>query len=172
MAQKFIACPMRQCDEQNEPHVSHGGFRVEKCLQREGENDCRPPSDSGCADARTPGEDGQRSQGGGDCRWKSGREIVLSKNLVTGDLCPIGEGRFVETEVIVEIGNDIIAAFNHLARCFSKARFVAIDQRQIPCAGDVKENAADEQECILANTGIRRLLVIYRSCGVHTAHSK
>src|SRR4030095_5225387 len=98
MAQKLVACPVRQSDKQNEPHVSHGGFRVEKCLQREGENDCRPPSDSGCADARIPGEDGQRSQGGGDCRWKSGREIVLSKNLVTGDVCPIGAGGVVESE--------------------------------------------------------------------------
>ena len=172
MAQKFIACPMRQCDEQNDPHVSHGGLRVEKCLQRERENDCRPPSDSGWADARTPGKDGQRSQGCGDCRRKSGREIVLSKNLVTGDLCPIGEGRFVETEMIVEIGNDIIAALSHLARCFCKARLVAIDQRQTPCSGDVEENAAHEQERVSANTGIRRLVVIYRSCGGHTAHSK
>ena len=74
--------------------------------------------------------------------------------------------------MIVEIGNDIIAALNHLARGFSKARLVAINQRQIPCAGDVKDNAAHEQERVIANVGIRRLVVIYRSCGVHTAHSK
>ena len=48
--------------------------------------------------------------------------------------------------MIVEIGNDIIAALPHLARCFGKSRLVAIDQRQAPRARDVKKQAAEKRE--------------------------
>src|SRR5438094_10366230 len=99
---------MGECAEQNEPHVSDSRLCVEKPLQRNGENDCRPPTHYGSADPRAPGEDRQRRECGRQSRWKARREIVLTKNTITYRLRPIGEGRLVETQLIIKAGDDVI----------------------------------------------------------------
>src|SRR5438270_14084798 len=131
---------MRQRDEQDEPHVGDGGFRVEKCLQRQSENDRRPPANfsstnshlrrrrsPGRPKARTPSQDRQCDERRCNCGWKTRREIVLAKNLVAGGLRPIGEGGLVEANLIVEVRDNVISAFDHLARSFSKAWLIAVD---------------------------------------------
>ncbi|HCP91050.1 MAG TPA: hypothetical protein DIT76_03230 [Spartobacteria bacterium] len=57
--------------------------------------------------------------------------------------------------MIVEVRNDVIGALDHLARRFGKARLVAIDERKIPCAGDVKQDAANKQEGGIADCGFQ-----------------
>ena len=118
---------MRECDEQYEPHICDGGLSVEECLQRKCKDDGGPPADAVPADARTPGKDRQGGKRSGDCRWKARRKIIFAEQAITGDLSPIGEGRLVQAEVIVEVGNNVVATLNHLARCFGKARLVAVD---------------------------------------------
>src|SRR6266568_7698341 len=118
---------MRQRYEQYEPHVSDSRLCVKECLQRNGEHDCCPPTHYGSADPRAPGEDGQCDERSSDSRWEARRKIVLAKNTITYRLCPIGEGRFVETQLIIKARDDVITALNHLARCFGETRFVAVD---------------------------------------------
>src|SRR5207249_9177416 len=60
-------------------------------------------------------------------------------------LRPIGQGRLVETQLIVEVRDDIIAALDHLARCLRETWLVPIDQWQIPCADDVKKETAEKK---------------------------
>src|SRR5215471_8742273 len=123
--------------KQHQPHVGHCGFRMDKRLQAKREDDCRHPA---CSDLRSlnvrsrsrtkpraTGEERQRSERPGDSRGKTRGEIVLTEEMIACYLRPIGEGRFVEAELVVEVRNDIIASLNHLPRGFSKAGLVAID---------------------------------------------
>src|SRR2546421_8900201 len=113
---EFISAPMRNRHEQHEPYVRNRGFRMHKRLQRECENNCRPPSNLFATDPIAPGEDRQHHQRRSDRRWKTRGEIILSENLKADDLRPIGEGRFVEPKLIVKMRNDVITALDHLAR--------------------------------------------------------
>jgi hypothetical protein len=61
------------------------------------------------------------------------------------------------------VRNNTIAALDHLARRFGKARFVTVDQRQAPCASNVKKEAANKKQRVI-DTDLRRVLAIYRSC--------
>jgi hypothetical protein len=69
--------------------------------------------------------------------------------VIARDLCPVGEGRLIKSELIIEVGNDVVAAPDHFARSFGKARLIAIDQRQAPCAKDVKNHAAKKQQRVI-----------------------
>ena len=64
-------------------------------------------------------------------RRKSCGEIVLAKNFVAGNLRPVGKRRFIQAKIAVEIRHDEITALDHFTRRFGKARFVAVDQRQV-----------------------------------------
>jgi hypothetical protein len=66
--------------------------------------------------------------------------------------------------MIVEVWNDVIAALNHLTRRFREARLVAINQRDEPCAGRMKEQATKKKQRAIADTDSRAVLAIYRSC--------
>src|ERR1700720_2038377 len=101
---------MRQGDEQDQPHIGDGCFGVQKRLQRKRENDRCPPPDFSPAKARTPGEDRQCHERGRDRRWKTGGKIILPEDFETSYLRPVGEGRLIETKMVVEIRNDVIAA--------------------------------------------------------------
>ena len=103
---------------------------------------------------------------------ESARRNRFRQKPVAADLRPVGEGRFIETILIVEIRNDVIASLDHLARRFGKTRLVAIDQRQAPRADDVKGNAGNEQQRVIADTDFRRVLAIYRSCVTQLADSR
>ena len=75
---------------------------------------------------------------------KRAAKSFCPKTLVARDLRPIGEGRLIEAILVIEVRNDVIAALDHLARCFGETRFVAIDQRNNPSAGEVEEQATEE----------------------------
>ncbi len=77
---------------------------------------------------------------------KTRREIVVAEDAVTERLKPVGEGRFVEAVIIIEVGNDVIAPLQHLARSLGETRLVAIDQRQGPRAGDMEKEAREKDE--------------------------
>ena len=62
--------------------------------------------------------------------------------MIAHDLCPVGEGRLIESKLIIEVGNDVVPALDHFARSFCKARLIPIDKGQAPCAKDVKNHAA------------------------------
>src|SRR6266481_6734928 len=109
---------MRECDEQYEPYICDGRLPVEECLQRKCKDDGGPPADPVPANARPPGKDRQGDKRSRDCRWKTCRKIIFPEQAITGSLGPIGEGRLVQAEVIVEVGNNVVAALNHLARGF------------------------------------------------------
>ena len=64
--------------------------------------------------------------------------------MIARNLHPIGEGRLIEPELIVKVGNYVITPLNHFARSFGKARLVTIDSRQAPCAKNVKENSKNK----------------------------
>jgi hypothetical protein len=72
-------------------------------------------------------------------------DMAVSAAAIAGDLRPVGEGRLIESKLIIEVGNDVVPALDHFARSFGKARFIPIDQRQAPCARDVKKNAGEKQ---------------------------
>ena len=142
---QFESSTTRQGHEQHEPHVGNGGFRVNEGLQRKRKDNCSPPPELFSSRSATPCED----QYGGECRCycrrEASSEIVFAENVIAGDLCPVGEGRLIESKLIIEVGNDVVAALDHFARSFGKARLIPIDQRQAPCAKDVKQNAGEKQ---------------------------
>ena len=111
-------------------------------LERKREDNCSPPPELFSSHSATPGED----QYGGErrcyCRREASSEIVFAENVIAGDLCPVGEGRLIESKLIVEEGNDVVVALDHFARSFGKARLIPIDKRQAPCAKDVEQYAA------------------------------
>ena len=72
------------------------------------------------------------------------REIVLAQKVVTGDLRPINEGRFVEAVLVVEVRDDIIAPLPHLPRSLGKPRLVSIKQRYDPSSGSMQEKTGNE----------------------------
>jgi hypothetical protein len=74
--------------------------------------------------------------------------------------------------MIVEVRNDVIPPLSHFPRCFREARLIAIDQRQAPRAGDVEKHAAEKEKNEIADTDIRRVLAIYRSCRIQLRDSK
>jgi membrane-associated phospholipid phosphatase len=74
--------------------------------------------------------------------------------------------------LIVEIRNDVIAPLSHFAGCFGKPWLITIDQRQTPRPCDMEKQAAEEQENEIADTDIRRMLAIYRSCRIQHTDSK
>jgi hypothetical protein len=80
---------------------------------------------------------------------KASSEIVFAENVIARDLCPVGEGRLIESKLIIEVGNDIVAVLDHFARSFGKAWLIAIDQRQAPCAKDMKNHAAKKQQRVI-----------------------
>jgi len=69
--------------------------------------------------------------------------------VIAGDLRPVGEGRLIESKLIIEAGNDVVAAPDHFARSFGKTRLIPIDKGQAPCAKDVKDHAAKKQQRVI-----------------------
>jgi hypothetical protein len=57
--------------------------------------------------------------------------------------------------MVVKVGNDVISALDHLARCFRETRLVTIDQRQAPGSGQVKKNRAEKQKNRIAYCGFQ-----------------
>ena len=82
---------------------------------------------------------------------EAGGKRIFPEGAEARDLEPIGERRFVETVAIVEIGHDIIAALDHLARGLRKTRLIAIDQRQRPGAGEMKKQTPTEESREIAS---------------------
>src|SRR2546429_3443127 len=115
---------------------------MQKSLQRQCEDNRRPPSKSGPTDSTAPAKDHDSDQRSCDGRWKARAEIALTEDSVACHLRPIGERGFVQPQPIIEVGNDVICALDHLSRCFRETRLVTIDQRQAPCAGQMKKDAA------------------------------
>ena len=124
-----------------------------------------------CAPVRCAGprRTKERGQGSGDRGGEARGEIVVAEEAIAERLQPVGEGRFVEAVVVVEVGDDVIAPLQHLARGLGKARLVTIDQRQGPRAGEVEKKAREKDEREFADTDIRRVLAIYRSCRTQVA---
>ena len=94
---------------------------------------------------RAPGENHDRGQRRRQRAGEPRRKWVFAEEMITGDLTPVGERRFIETITIVEIRHDIIAPLDHLARSLGETRFIAIDQRQRPGAGEMKKQAPAEE---------------------------
>src|SRR5439155_11832238 len=115
VSQQFVTAPVCKRDKKHQPHIGNGGFRVEKRLQLKCKNDGSPPAYSISANPRSPGEDRQSHEGSGDGGWKTRSEIVLAKNLVTGNLPPISKWRLVQPQLIIEIRHDVVAALDHFA---------------------------------------------------------
>ena len=146
---------MRERHKKHEPHIGDRRFRVHECLQGKRKDYCCPPTELLSANARAPGKNRQCRERCCDCRWKSRCKIVFAKDFVACDLRPIGEGRLIETKLIVKVRNDVVASFYHLPRRFGKARLIAVDQRQSPSAGDVKQHGAGKQEGVIADCGFQ-----------------
>ncbi len=145
VAQQFVAGPMRQGHEKDQPHVGHRSLGVDESLEAEGENDRGPKPGASHPKTRAPAKNHDRSQRRRQRAGQPRRERVLAKEMITGDLTPIGEWWFVETITIVEIRHDIIATLDHLARSLGKTRLIAIHQRQRPGAGQMKKQAPAEE---------------------------
>src|SRR5437870_2101682 len=82
-------------------------------------------------------------------------EIVFTKNTIACYLRPVGEGRLIKSKLIIEVRHDVVSARDHLARSFGKPRLVAINQRQTPCAGDVKKDAGEKKQRVIAYCGFQ-----------------
>ena len=83
---------------------------MQKSLQRQCEDNRRPPSKSGPTDSTAPAKDHDSDQRSCDGRWKARAEIALTEDSVACHLRPIGERGFIETKLIVEVREDVIAA--------------------------------------------------------------
>ena len=163
---------MRQRHKQHQPHIRHRRFPVNERLERKGENYRRPPAGALVAHSLAPCEEKQRDQRRRDSRRKPRGEIVLAKESIARDLKPVSQRRFIESELVVEVRNNVVSAFAHFPCCFGETRLVPIDQRQVPCPKDVKSDAGNEQQRIIADTDFRRVLAIYRSCVTQLADSR
>jgi len=116
---------------------------VNECLERKREYNCCPPPDGFSSDSPAPGENYQGGERGCDCRRKASGEIALAEQVIAGELCLVGEGRLIKAQLIIKVRNDVVTALDHFARSFGKPRLIPIDQRQAPCAENVKQNAAE-----------------------------
>lgn len=63
-------------------------------------------------------------------------ELVDAEDFEIGAHPPVGEGRFVEAVFVVEVGDGPLVTVDHLDGSVGEARFVAVDKRQGPDAGD------------------------------------
>ena len=142
---------MRNRDEQYQPHVCHRRFPVDEALQRKRENYCRPPTDLLVPHPFSPAEQNQRDQCCRDCGRETRSKIIFAKDTIARDLKPVGERRFIETELIVEIGDDEIAPLAHFPCRFGETWLVAIDQRQTPGACEMEKQAPNKQHDVIAH---------------------
>ena len=101
------------------------------------------------ANSFSPCEDRQRDERSCDRRRETRGEIIFAEDFVAGDLCPVGEGRLVQAQLVVEMRHDIIAALDHFPGGFGKTWFVAIDQRHAPGADRVKKKAAQKEHAVI-----------------------
>src|SRR6266850_1634392 len=106
---------MRERDKKNEPHVGDSSFGVDDRLDRKRKDDGGPKAGALVRNSPAPCEDRQCNERRRDDRWKTRREIILSKDFEARHLGPVGEGRFVEAILVVEIRNDVIATLDHFA---------------------------------------------------------
>ena len=141
---QLISSPVRQRHKQHKPHIGNSGFRVNKGLERKREDNCSPPSEFFSFQTAAPGEDYYGSERRCYCRRKTSGEIIFAENVIARELRPVGQGRLIEPKLIIEVGNDVVAALDHFARSFGKTRLIPIDKRQAPCAKDVKNYAGEK----------------------------
>src|SRR2546423_10762325 len=104
--EEFPPSPMCDRNEQDQPHVCYRGFSVNEGLQRKSENYCCPPSDFLIPQLLSPRQQNNGNQRRGDCGRETRGKIIFAKNTITHDLKPVGQWRFIESKLIVEIGND------------------------------------------------------------------
>ena len=142
---------MRQRDKQHQAHIRHRRFPVNERLQGKGENYRRPPAGALVAHSLAPCEEKQRDQRRRDSRRKPRGEIVLAKESIARDLRPVSQWRFIESELVVEVRNNVVSAFAHFPCCFGETRLVPINQRQTPRARDVKQQAPQEENNVIAH---------------------
>ena len=88
---------------------------MDEGLQTKRENYRCLPAHALAADAKAERGDRQCDECSSHCRREARREIVLAKDAVAHRLCPVGEGRLVQARLVIEVGNDIVAALDHLA---------------------------------------------------------
>jgi hypothetical protein len=122
-------------------------------LQTKAENDRRPPPSAIAPDPATPGEKQDSRQRRGDRRRETRAEFVFPEEAIARDLRPVNERRFIEAVFVVEIRDDVIATLTHLARGLGKARLVPVYERDVPGAGDVQKQAANEDQGEIADCG-------------------
>src|ERR1051325_6954409 len=106
---------MRGTYEQRQPHIGYRGLRMDERLQTKRENNCRTPADAFTANPQPTHRDRYREERGRHGRREARRKIVLAKDTVARRLCPVGEGRLVQARLVIEVGDDIVAALDHLS---------------------------------------------------------
>src|ERR1700757_28612 len=107
ITEQFESTPMRGADKQRQPHIGYCGFRMDKRLQTKRENNRRTPTDAFLAKPQSTEWDRYREECGRHGRREARREIVFAKDAVAHCLRPVGEWRFVQALLVVEVGNDI-----------------------------------------------------------------
>src|SRR5919204_258583 len=113
-------------------------------IPRPSENNCRPPTDPLVCNTFPPAKDRQCGERRRDGGWKTRGKIVFAKRFKARDLHPVGEWRFVQAQVIIEMRNDVVAPLDHLARGFGEARLIAVNQRQTPRTDRVKHETPEK----------------------------
>ena len=88
---------------------------MDEGLQTKRENNCCTPANAFTANPQSAHRDRYREERGRHGRWEARCKIILAKDAVADCLRPVGEGRFVEARLIIEVGNNIVAALDHLA---------------------------------------------------------
>src|SRR5256885_16060085 len=134
---------MRRRDEEDQPHIGDSRLPVDENLEAKREGNGGPPARAFAANPASPSEKQPRRQRRRNGRGKPGREIVFAKNRVAGDLGPINEGRFIETILVVEERDDVIAALAHLAGGFRKTRLDPYNKRNDLRSGDLAPERAE-----------------------------
>jgi len=75
-----------------------------------------------CQDGAHPTDTGQRG-------WQTEGEFIHPEQRYRYRLQPINQDWLVEAQIAVEVGSDVIAPDQHLARSFAECPFVDIEER-------------------------------------------
>ena len=126
-------------------------------LQAAGDDESGTEAGGFVAPAASEAVDDESGGGGGQNGRESYAEIGFADGLGGHDLQPVNQGRFVETILVVEVGDDPIMAFAHFAGGLGEAGLVAIKKRKPPAPGDVHQQGESQDEEAAVALGYHKL---------------
>ncbi len=125
----------RKGDEHVQQCVGNRRFGDNRDLQRGRHRESGPEGGSRIEPSVGETVDRQSPEGRCDGGRKAKGEFVQTENRHAGGLEPVDEDRFVESQLLVQVGRDEVVRQQHLPCRFAEGPFVQVEQRCHPQSG-------------------------------------